>query len=177
MFVEKLYRAEIWLAGAVIVLDLLLTASIYSPLASSLAPQNISASGTPGTVGLYLSVFVQTLRQQLFMDAGNVLNLFAGGVTVMAITLAWTDRQRAWLLALIVVTLLTLLWPTGIVAWQSITPPLLAQPPYPITSSVGMANFTILVVPLIPVALALIFALTRHKPTPTTAPGTTLNVA
>src|SRR5487761_1988953 len=68
MFVEKLYRAEIWLAGAVIVLDLLLTASIYSPLASSLAPQNISASGTPGTVGLYLSVFVQTLRQQLFMD-------------------------------------------------------------------------------------------------------------
>jgi hypothetical protein len=87
----------------------------------------------------------------------SVSNLLVGGVTVMTMIVAWADRRRGWLSALVVVTILTLLWPIGV---QSATTTLLVQS--------GAAS--VFAVPLVPVLMAFVFALTRRKDA--TAPGT-----
>lgn len=168
---EKLYRVLVWLAGVTLVFGLFLAIVPNTPLASVANPQDVSASGTSGSLSLFLSAFVATLRQGLYFELQNVLTLLVGGVIVMAMALAWVNRRRVWFSALIVVTLLTLLWPTGVIAWQAISPPTGALTPYPITSPEGVGNFTDLVVPLIPVALALVLALTHHKPASTATPA------
>jgi hypothetical protein len=174
---QKVYRALVWLAGGTLVLGVYFAVVMFTPLAENVVPpQGVTVSGP--SVSVFVSVFAQSLLLQLLASYSNVFQLLVGGVTVLAIALAWADRRRAWLIALLVVTFLTLLWPDGVAAWFASgfyhpQLPLKAPTgPWPITSPEGLSNFTILVVPLIPVVMALILALTGSKPDSATPAGT-----
>ena len=159
---EKLYRALAWLAGTALVLGLFFSVIWFTPWARDV--MSTTTYGSPGSEALFLAVMQRRLLVQLSFGDNNVMNLLVYGATALAAALAWAERRWTWLAVLVVAALLTALYPVSIAAWQSMSAPSsLAQlpSPYSLTSSAGLESFLILVAPLIPVALALILALTR----------------
>ena len=145
---ERLYKALVWLASIAIVLGLVMSYLIATmPALNRFPPGPID--GSDGLVG----AFVKVLSFQWPNIMLSLSSLLGDGAIVLAAALAWMQRRRAWLIALIVPTLLTLAWPSfTIVAWVSWKP------------QIPTFNFIVMSVPLIPVALALIFGLIRRKP-------------
>lgn len=145
---ERLYKALVWLASIAIVLGLVIS-YLIAMTAINRFPQQPSLGGSDGLV----SAFVKVLSFQWLNIMLSLSSLLGDGAIGLAATLAWAQRRRAWLIALIVAALLTLAWPSfTIVAWVSWGP------------QIQTFNFVVLSAPLIPVAVALIFGLIRRKP-------------
>ncbi len=162
---EKLYRALVWLAGVAIVLGLAF-AAVFTAQAASYYSQVPHVSYTDElysglVIGLYTGDLPTTIKTAAF--------LAVCGATLLALTLAWADRRFGWLLALLIVTLLALLWPTWVEAWTLHT--LQLSQPVPVTASLEAQIFSGYAAPLAPAAMALILALARRKPAPSTTPG------
>jgi hypothetical protein len=154
---DRLYKALAWLASIAIVLGLVIAYMYAKTTLGQFAPA-FGVSGSDGLIGAFFKV----LRSQIFSMAVNVSTLLVGGVTTLAAALAWVNRRHAWLTALIVVTLLTLAWPSLIIAWQN----LYFQPgPAGLSrQEVEVYTFVVFAVQLLPAALALIFALVHRRP-------------
>jgi len=159
---EKVYRPLAWLAGIAFVVGLV-KAILFWTLAINTLSQGYSISQSDGFVGILL----KTLSAGRVDDLFNVSNLLIFGVTVMAVIVAWADRRWGWLIALIAVTILTLLWPVGV---ESLVVRVLptTPPPYPPADTLLAqgGSDSLFAVPLIPLVMAFIFALTRRKDAP-----------
>jgi hypothetical protein len=160
--VEKVYRPLMWLAGVAFVVGLV-KALLFWTLAINTLSQGYSISQSDGFVGILL----KTLSAGRVDDLFSVSNLLIFGVTVMAVIVAWADRRWGWLIALIAVTALTLLWPVGVESLVvRVLPP--TPPPYPPADTLLAqgGGDSLFAVPLIPLVMAFIFALTRRKDAP-----------
>lgn len=156
---ERLNKTLIWLAVIALALGLVMVVLFASPAFDLLAPRGYFYTSQDGLLGSYFAL-LSSQTANLVMGLSTLLN---GGVITLAAALALVNRRWGWLIALIVVTLLTLLWPPFALVWFNSSPP----PPIGPTSPIGVYNFTTLAVPLIPVALALIVGLTRRRPAST----------
>jgi hypothetical protein len=160
--VAKVYKPLMWLAGIAFVVGLV-KAMLFWTLAINSLSQGYSTSQSDGFVGILL----KTLNAGRVDDLFNVSNLLIFGVTVMAAIVAWADRRRGWLIALIVVTALTLLWPVGV---QSLLVSVLPTTPSPYSPTDTLlaqgGGDSLFAVPLIPLVMAFIFALTRRNDAP-----------
>lgn len=154
---ERLYKALVWLASIAIVLGLVIS-YLLAMTAINRYPPGLTVSSSDGLVGAFFKVLsFQTTNTMLGLS-----NLLNGGVITLAVTLAWANRRRAWLIALIILTLLTLAWPSFTIAWADLN---YSQGSAGISESqIQTFNFIVLSAPLIPVAVALIFGLIRRKP-------------
>lgn len=160
---ERIYRALAWCAGVAMVFGLAFaimntaqTLSYYSQVPRVAA-----------YFGLYTSPIIGLDTGDLASNIRPIAILLVCGVTLLAIALAWADRRWSWLVALIVVTILAILWPAGVEAWAVMN--IHALPPVPVTLALTVMTFSVFAVPLVSVALALILALTRHTPAPAAA--------
>jgi hypothetical protein len=158
MAVERLHKTLIWLAVVAIAFGLAIAFVLTRSFIPS--PLGFSYSSEDGLLGAYFKV----LSSQTINLAIGLSTLLNGGVITLAAALAFVNRRWGWLTALIVVTLLTLTWPPF--ALVLLNRQLSQTFPY---LQIFAYNFTTLAVPLIPVALALIFALIRrgHAPSAT----------
>lgn len=162
---EKVYRTLIWFAGIAIVAGLLKAILFWT-----LAINSLQSGSLTGPSDGFVGVLVNFLNAARGDDLLSVSNLFIGGVTVMAVIVAWADRRWGWLIALIVVTILILLWPMGVQSLIYAKAPL-TPPPYSATTMLLLqgGSDSLFAVPLIPVVMAFIFALTMRKSA--SAPG------
>ncbi len=160
---QRLYRAIAWIAGVAIVVGLLKATMLWTQAINTVSQGLSQGSGFSLSDGTF-SVFFTLLRSGLLFDLMNVSNLLVGGVMVMTVIVAWADRRSGWLIALLVVTLLALLWPLGVQLWIATALPT-TPPPYPTTLALlaQIGNNSSFAAPLIPLALAVIFALTQRK--------------
>lgn len=155
---ERLYKTLAWLAALALILGLVI-AFLYATLPANLLPNGYYFGGSDGLIVAFLTV----LHSRVFEVAISLSNLLGSGAIVLAAVLAWMQRRRAWLTALIVAVLLTLAWPSFALAWQIAQfPPGPSAPP---ESEIKTFSIISLTVPLIPFALPLIFALIHRKPT------------
>jgi len=167
--VERLYKALVWLAGVAIVTGLAFSAMYTTQAASNYAQvPHVSLID-----GMFAGFFTGLYVGDLPYDVRSVAFLCACGVTLLALALAWSNRRYGWLLALLIATLLALLWPTWVEAW-TLRPFTMFQPYPPVTAALETQIFSGYAVPLVPVVLALIFALTRRPPAPSAQPGAAL---
>ncbi|HET9110642.1 MAG TPA: hypothetical protein VFN78_07450 [Ktedonobacterales bacterium] len=164
---EKLYRALVWLAGIGLVCGLFVAFMFQTP-ASNTSIQGPSSFGVSGFAPTFFSV----LMGSWFMELMRLSSVLTDGATVLGIVAAWVGRRRGWLVALLVVTLLTWLWPTAVQAWQVAiyVPQTAGDGPSPQT--IYDTNLSMFAVPLIPVVMALILALTNRKLIPTVTTST-----
>ena len=165
---ERLYKALAWLSGVAIAIGLVY-AVMFSAQALSyyadvphISEYNSLFSGF--TVGGYGGDLLSSIKSTAF--------LLVSGVTLLAVALAWADRRWSWLIALIVVTILGIIWPAGVGAWTIIT--IHTIPPVPVTIPLEVMTFSVFAAPLIPVVLALVLALTRRRLTPSVRPDVAL---
>lgn len=171
---ERFYRALVWLACVAIVVRLI-AAIMYSyalQVTNSL-PSGFSSSGRESVI----SVFFKILIGQWLIEILGWSNLIVYGATVLGAVTAWVTRRRGWLIALIVATILTLMWPAATQAWNVVTyPPMSADSLGP--GIVNAVNFSIFTAPLIPVVMALVFALSHRRlaPSVTTATDVELGI-
>ncbi|MGH2503022.1 MAG: hypothetical protein ACRDID_10950 [Ktedonobacterales bacterium] len=155
---ERLNKTLIWLAAVVLALGLVMALLFASPAFELSAPRGyFFYTSQDGFLGSYFTL-LSSQTANLLLGLSTLLN---GGAITLAAALAFLNRRWGWLIALIVVTLLTLLWPPFALVWFN------SSPPTGLTSQIGVYNFTTLAVRLIPVALALIFALIRRRPAST----------
>ena len=155
---DKLYKALIWLAGVALTLGLGVT-SLYMAMAMNKLPNGYYTLGQPEGP---IPVFFTTLSTQKLAIVAGLSGLLGDGAIALAAALAWVEGRRGWLLALIGVRAVMLFQPTVMMTWDY----LMNAASAPINS--GAANletftFVNFAVPLIPVALALIFGLTLRK--------------
>jgi hypothetical protein len=166
---ERLYKALVWLAAVALVLGLVI-AYLYATLSANLLPNGYYFGGSDGLIVAFLRV----LRSRMFEVAISLSNLLGSGAFVLAAVLAWMQRRRAWLTALVVAALLALVWPSFMLAWQIVQfPPGPSGPP---ESELKTFNIISLTIPLIPFALPLIFALIRRKPAAATTTDAELGI-
>ncbi|HEY8326133.1 MAG TPA: hypothetical protein VIG77_16660 [Ktedonobacterales bacterium] len=153
---ERLNKTLIWLAVVAIAFGLAIAFVLTRTFIPH--PLGFSYSSEDGLLAAYFNI----LSSQTINLAIGLSTLLNGGVITLAAAMAFVNRRWGWLIVLIVVTLLTLLWPPFALILlsrqESQTFPYLHIFAY---------NFTTLTVPLIPVALALIFALIRRRSAPT----------
>ncbi len=159
---EKVYSPLGWLAGIAFVVGLV-KAILFWTLAINALSQGYSLISPYGFAGALLTI----LNAGRVDDLLSVSNLLIGGVTVMAVIVAWADRRWGWLIALIVVAILTVFWPVGVQSLIFARLPLTPSP-YSATTTLLAQGGTdsLFAVPLIPLVMAFIFALTRHKDAP-----------
>ncbi|HEY7974208.1 MAG TPA: hypothetical protein VID72_02600 [Ktedonobacterales bacterium] len=157
---ERLYKAAAWVAGVATVLGLAFAIMISAQALSYYAqvPQVFVNDG------LYTALVSSLNVSDVASNIRPIALLLASGVTLLAIALAWADRRWGWLSALIVVTILALLWPAAVEAWAFTS--IHSLPPVPVTPAMEIMTFSAYVAPLIPVVLALILALIRRKAAP-----------
>lgn len=166
---ERLYRGLAWLASVTIIVDLVASILYVAPAFNN-TQQGVSVDGSSNSI----TVFLQLLATQKINMALSLANLLVSGVIVLAAALAWATGRRVWLIALIVVTLLTLIWPAIAFAWEMhyVAATLDAQ----IQSGAQVISYITIGVQLIPVALALIFGLVGRKPTATATTDVELGI-
>lgn len=156
---ERLYKALMWLAVVALVMGLVTIYLLGNP-ASNQYPQGIAFDSADGLI----AAFFKMLYAQRVFIVSNLSGLLGGGVVTLAAVLAWVNRRRAWLIALVVLELLTLAWPlvaqTWLI-WQNTHASPLSQAQT--QAQVETFNLVNLSVPLIPIALALVFALIHRK--------------
>jgi len=160
---DRLYRALMWLAGLALVVGLAKALLLWTREAISLS----SGSGMSSSDGFFSMIL--TITRMMFVGSGGMLeslaatNLLIGGVTVMALVITWADHRRGWLIALIIVTVLALIWPTGVQIWDVSGLPLAPQPyPMPVSAFAQVMNDAVYAMPLIPLMMALVLGLTRR---------------
>ena len=155
---EKLYKALTWLASVALICGLFIAFRVQATTQF----QGLSLSGAQGFAPMFFAVLTGTW----FMELSSISTMLADGAIVLGVTIAWMGRRRTWLVALLVVTVLTWLWPAAAQAWQVATfvPQAAADGLSP--QAISMINFTLFAVPLIPVVLALVMALTHRRLTP-----------
>ena len=165
---ERLYRALAWLSGMAIVIGLvyavMFTAQALSYYANVPFIPEYNDVFTGFAPGGYGGDLPSNIKSATF--------LLVSGATLLAVALAWADRRWSWLIALIIVTILGIIWPAGVGTWAIIT--IHTLPPVPVTIPLEVMTFSIFVAPLIPVVMALILALTRRQPAPSVTPGAAL---
>ena len=155
---DRLYKALAWLAGIAIALGLVIAYLYARANVGQFQPGFFGISRPDGLIGAFFKV----LRSQTFNMILDVSNLLVGGATTLAAALAWASRRNGWLTALIVGTLLALAWPSFTIAWQMLYfQPGPAELP---RHEVELFTFVVFAVQLLPVALALIFALMQRRP-------------
>lgn len=155
---ERLYKALAWLAGLALVVGLAKALLMWTLAINTLG----LGDGVYQTDSLF-SVFLSNVSAGRAQEILVVANLLVGGVTVMALVIAWADRRRGWLIALIIAALVALAWPTGVEMWDVSGWPLAPQPyPMPVSMFAQIVNDSIFAIPLIPLVMALILGLTRH---------------
>jgi hypothetical protein len=150
-----------WIAGVAFVVGVakvvVFSTQVYQAIQASPGP---ALGQSAGFVGFFLAF----LTSERLIDLMSASNLLVGGVTVMTVIVAWADRRRGWLIALIVVTVLTLLWPIG---FQSLIFARLPTTPPPLSATATLfvqgGTASLYAVPLIPVLMAFTFALARRK--------------
>ena len=131
-----------------------------------------------GSEGLYAGWVIGLDTGGLAGNINTLALLLVSGVTALAIMLAWVDRRWGWLIALIVVTILTIVWPSAVAAWDITYIHLPLLQPVQVSASSALMIFSLYAVPLVSVALALILALTRrHRPAAAAAAAAALNPA
>jgi hypothetical protein len=169
--VERLYKAEAWVAGVATVFGLAFATMISAQALSyySQVPQVLVNDG------LYTGFFTTLNVGDFASNIRPIALLLVSGVTLLAIALAWANRRWGWLIALILVTILALFWPAGVEAWAFTN--IRSFPPVPVTAAIEIMTFSAYVAPLIPAVLALALALTRRKPAPAAPTNTPLDTA
>ena len=156
---RRLYGVLAWLASAAFVVGVVKATLFLTQAINTLSP-GYGISQSDGLIG----VFFKSLGAGVVDDFLSISNMLIAGVMVMAVVVAWADHRRGWLIALLAVMILTVIWPMSIQllvgAVLSTTPP-----PYPTTISLFAqgGNYSLFLVPLIPVVMALILALTRRN--------------
>lgn len=166
---EKLYKALVWLAGLALVLGLFVAFTFQTPASnSSLEFQGPSSFGVGGLGPTFFKVLVGTW----FMEVMRLSSTLTDGATLLGIVTAWLHRRRGWLIALLVVTLLASLWPSVVQAWQVAIyiPQSAGVGPSPQT--IYTTNLSMFAVPLIPVVMALVLALTNRRLLPSVTTST-----
>ncbi|HZC05022.1 MAG TPA: hypothetical protein VE338_05215 [Ktedonobacterales bacterium] len=170
---KKLYTILAGLAGIEIILGLSVAILFPTPAAS----YSFQATPSFGIQG-FMSMFIRFLTSQWFVELMNLSTLGTNGVVVLGIVTAWLTRRRRWLIALLIVTALTWIWPQAITAWNQVTyVPML--PNGPSQQTVSITNYVLFSVPLIPVVMSLTFALTHRRLIPssvTTSTDTELGI-
>jgi hypothetical protein len=157
--VDKLYKALIWLAGVALALGLLVT-YLYMTMANSNLPNGYALGHPDGPI----AVFFTTLSTQKLSIVADLSGVLGDGAIALAAALAWMEGRRGWLTALIGVRAALLLQYTADMTWNYLLN--LNAASGSINSgavNVGEFNFVNFAVPLIPVALALLYALTHRK--------------
>lgn len=159
--VNRVYTALVWLAGSAIVFGLAFAIMLTTQTVSNYAQiPHLSIVD-----GLFSGMFTGLYGISVYSGLKAVAILLVGGATLLAIGLAWADRRNRWLIALVVVSIVALVWPSAVDAWAFVSSqpisPLLPPPPVPI--SIEVAAFTAYVAPLVAVVLALILALTHRE--------------
>ncbi len=158
---ERLYKALMWLAGLALVVGLARALLMWT-LAINTLGQGYGVFQTDSLFSVFLSDVSAARAQEIL----SVANLLVGGVTVMALVIAWADHRRGWLIALIVAALVALVWPLGVEMWDISGWPFAPQPyPTPVSMVAQIVNDSIFAIPLIPLVMALILGLTRHDTT------------
>lgn len=158
---ERLYRGLVWLAGATLIVGVV-ASYLYASSVFTSTQAGISFSESGGSSSS-IAVFFQLLTTQWSTMALSLSNLLNGGVIILAATLAWATHRRIWLAAMILATLLMIIWPSIVFLWQ--THYLSAQfafsnaPEFHIYSYIYISEG----VQLIPVALALVFGLNSRR--------------
>lgn len=165
---ERLYRALAWLSGAALVIGLvyavMFTAQALSYYADVPFIPEYNAVFTGIAPGGYGGDLPSNIKSATF--------LLVSGATLLAVALAWADRRWGWLIALLIVTILAIVWPAGVGTWAIFT--MHALPPVPVTAPLEVMTFSVFAAPLMPVVMALVLALTRPRPMPSVAPGAAL---
>jgi hypothetical protein len=169
--VERLYKALAWVAGAALAFGLAFTIMNTSVTLSYYAqvPQ------IPNYGVLYSALATSLSTGDLGSNIRPIALLLVSGATLLAMALAWADRRWGWLIALISVTILAILWPSAVAAWAVTN--MHTLPPVPVTAALAVMTFSVFAAPLVPVALALILALTRHRPAAAAPASAPLTVA
>lgn len=165
MHMEKLYKALTWLASVALVCGLVVAFMVQ---ASPSFP-GLTLSGARG----FAPTFFSALTGNWFMELSLMSTMLTDGAIVLGATVAWMGHRRAWLVALLVVTVLTLIWPAAVQAWQVATfvPQAVTGGSSP--QSISTINFMLFAVPLIPVVMALVMTLTHRRLTPPSATTST----
>ncbi len=157
---ERLYRGLVWLACATLIVGAM-ASYLYASSVYTSTQAGISFSESGGSSSS-IAVFFQLLATQWGNMALSLSNLLDGGVIILAATLAWATHRRVWLATLIVVTLLTVVWPSVAFVWQA----------HYLAAQLGGSNVPAIQmiyiylsqgVQLLPVALALVFGLNRRR--------------
>lgn len=155
---ERLYKALMWLSGLALVAGLARVLLLWTQANITLT----SGLGIDRSQGIF-SMFLTIASSERMLEALAATNLLIGGVMVMALIVAWADRRRGWLIALIVVVVIALAWPTGVQIWDVSGAPMAPQAyPAPISLVAQIVNDSVYAMPLIPLVIALILGLTRH---------------
>lgn len=167
---ERLYKALMWLSGLTLVVGLVKAVLMWT-LAINTLGLGDGVFQTDSPFSMFLANVSASRAQEILV----VANLLVGGVTVMALVIAWADRRRGWLIALIIAALVALVWPTGVEMWNASGWPLAPQPyPTPVSMFAQIVNDSIFAIPLIPPVMALILGLTRHDSAAHGARGVTI---
>lgn len=153
---ERLSKALAWLAAMAIILGL-----IFSYLYATLTFNQLSQGFAIGGADNVVEAFFNVLKSQLIFIALSASNVLDGGAIILAMSLAWVNRHRAWLIALIAITLLTFIWPSFFMTWQNTHPPISGGSA---TLGVETYNFVSMAVSFVPAVLALIYALIHRQP-------------
>ncbi len=124
---------------------------------------------------LYTAIVTSLNTGDLTSNIRPIALLLISGATLLAIAVAWADRRWGWLIALIVGVLLAILWSSAVEAWAVTN--IHALPPVSVTVALTIMTFSVFAAPLVPVVLALILALTRHRPAPAAPAAAPLNPA
>jgi hypothetical protein len=157
--VEKLYKALIWLAGVALALGLVIT-FLYTAMAMNNLPNGYALGHPDGPI----AVFFTTLSTQKLSIVADLSGVLGDGAIALAAALAWMEGRRGWLTALIGVRAALLLQYTADMTWNYLLNLNAASGSMNSGAvNVGEFNFVNFAVPLIPVALALIFALAHRK--------------
>lgn len=156
---RRLYVVMAWLAGAAFVVGVVKAILFLTQAINAFSPGN-GISQSDGLIG----VFFKSLDAGRVDDFLSISSLLIGGVMVTAVIVAWADHRRGWLIALLAVMVLTVVWPTSIQMLIGAVVPT-TPPPYPTTISLFAQGgaYSLFLVPLIPVVMALILALTRRN--------------
>ena len=155
---ERLYKALVWLAGLALVAGLARALLLWTQANITLT----SGLGIDRSQGIF-SMFLAIANSGRMLEALAATNLLIGGVMVMALVIAWADRRRGWLIALIIVVIIVLAWPAGVQIWDVSGAPMSPQPyPTPISLVAQIVNESVYAMPLIPLVMALILGLTKR---------------
>ncbi|HET9110643.1 MAG TPA: hypothetical protein VFN78_07455 [Ktedonobacterales bacterium] len=158
---NRIYRVLVWQAGSAIIFGLAFAIMLTTQTVSDYAQlPHLSTID-----GLFSGMITGLYGISIYSGLKTVAFLLVSGATLLAIALAWADRRYGWLLALIVMSVVALLWPSAVESWAFLNspPPSPLLPPAPVPASIEVAAFTSYAAPLVAVVMALVLALTRRE--------------